>query len=254
MRSSDSNPQLTAAARRSLHELVRDYRRELALAVNDIAVDATGRQRPATVSDVLQAYARIRPAPGRQQLVDLFDRTFKIYLVFGLLAAGLGLAAWMLRFAGAAKDLYDKAPPLLIAGGILMASIALVWLLQRQITRTGAGAYSERGESIGAGQRRAVLILWQELELAIRNRVATLSGESVAAEPISALVATLERDAAISLSDAVQLKQFLALRNSLAHRLRDDPIAPSELRQAVENGDRLLAKLGSAESTSRTSF
>lgn len=243
MEEADLEKKLTPAARDALQELVEDYRRELLFAAADSAVEATGELREIAVSDVLRAHGLVRNLPDESRRRDRVEKLLSAYVYVGMLAAMAGTSVFMFQQITATVDPARQIPFLLSISGVFLAGMAylLLRLRQNRLLVTPRGLAMQPVSS-SPGAPRPILLLWQELELALRNRVARSLGESVARQPISVLIAKLHEEHLLTEDDEKRLRQLLEARNAVVHGRRFD-LSAKEVDASVAAAHEILQKL-----------
>jgi hypothetical protein len=229
---------LTPAAKLALEELVDDYRGQLLLGAADSA-SRLGDLREVAVQDIMAGLNR--------QQSHLFGpiRSFKesilrAYFIIGIFLAVGGLLAYAGRAILSGRKLDEQLPLIMALVGVSLSALSYALLAARKIRRVALLRRST-GESAPADPG-ALLLLWRDIELALRAAAAVRFGESAAAEPIFRLlehVGTLLSD-----EERQRLRRVLSLRNSIAHG-RSEEMGEEQLATAQREAEQLLGRLRS---------
>jgi len=240
MSTDDLETKLTPAGRRTLDEIVDDYKNEILQAAGTSASRPTGEVREISVHDILQGSRRIR-SPLSMIRNSLIDRLAIIYAFLGL--GGL-VVGWILYFAETheVNFLTKQQLPILISIGssaLAAASVVLAYLARTSL-------FKAEGENIADRDDRDELLsaymgLWREVELSIRNLASARLGETVAQEPISYLIEKLGDTDMLSKDDAKILQSLLRLRNQLAHG--SEPANVPRLSRSIQDARLVLRKI-----------
>lgn len=229
---------LTPAARQLLDEVVEDFKNGLLTRAEAAAAGATGDLREISVHDVLSALPT-RKRFGRRSAAE---RLLVAYSVTGVLLAAGGLAFWTLQNVIRAADIRAQIPLLVSISGALLSLLSFTLLRLRTLRDHGVEGDSE-SEGVSAAEMRLVR-LWQSLELQMRKTVAEYFGESGSSGPISSLIERLVSVGVLSKDDSVTLRKLIDLRNGILHR--GEKVSLKVLRQAIDDGERLIERLSTA--------
>ena len=230
---------LTPAALQVLTEVGEDYRKQILLAAAQSASQTTGELREISVHDVLWALGKVS-APPERQIRNPVDRALYLYAAIGLLLGILGSGFYYLRPYSIEAAL--RSPQLLLsAAGFMMAALSYLLLRARDLgflrSMAGVGrATPANPELVGIYISR-----WQQIELSIRSIASSRLGESLANEPLSALIARLRADQLLTADDGMRLRRLLDTRNKLVHGRTGDRTA--EIRASLREAERILEKL-----------
>lgn len=239
MSDADLHEKLTPAARQALDELVEDYKSEILRRAGESAAGLTGEVREVSVHDIFRGVAEFQRR-GVARPRTLVERVLTMYTITGLVLGAVGLLYYVSQglLVGPPRT---QLPLLFAFAGFTIAamSFAVVWLRQtrerREFTRRllGPTYHSDAGSEF--------ISRWRELELSLRNVVATDLGESVASGPLSVLIGSLVERGRISKEDSVRITELLEIRNRLVHlgELADR----EELRKAMGFLEKVLHRL-----------
>jgi hypothetical protein len=234
---------LTPAAKQALDELADDYRSQLLIGAADSA-SRLGDLREVAVHDIMSAVSR-----QRSRLFGVVgstvERALRTYAVLGVLTGIAGLAAFAGREIVSGRRL-DEQLPLLVALSGFVASATSYFLLSIWKNRSMALLLRRPVGEFGPADAGSFLLLWRDIELALRGAAAARLGESTASAPISRLVDQLSAERLLSAEDQMRLRRLLTLRNSVAHG--QATVEDAELATARREAERLLGHLRSLES------
>jgi hypothetical protein len=238
---------LTPAARQALEELVDDYKSQLLIGAADSA-SRLGDLREVAVHDIMAALNR-----QRTRLFGVFgsmlERALRTYAVLGLLTGIVGLGI----FAG--KEIlsgrrFEEQVPLLVALIGFMVSVASYFLLSTGKNRSMALLLRSPIGEFDPIDHGSFLLLWRDIELALRAAASVRLGESVANAPISRLVDQLSAERLLSTDDQILLRRVLVLRNSIAHGQRS--VDEADIATARRDAERVLGHLRSLDDPPRS--
>lgn len=238
---------LTNAARDALKELVEDYRNQVLLSAAENASRLTGEVREISVHDLLRGVrsASVERGPREPRLLD---RLLSMYALLGLLIGLVGFGWFAVRDLFIALDPQRQLPLLIGFAGLSLAAISFVLLRLRQV-RGPTWPSSYREASFTGASSPALIGLfiaqWQQIELALRSIVGSRLGESVANEPLSALVSRLRDEHTLDDDDVTRLRRLLETRNALVHKGLS--VTESDMQASLREAERLLAKLRSQQ-------
>lgn len=247
MNNSNFEQKLTNAAREALKELIEDYRNQVLLSAAENASRLTGEVREISVHDLLRGVRSTGGEPGLRG-PRVLDRLLNLYALFGLVIGLAGLGWFAVQDLFVALDPQRQIPLLIGFAGLGLAAIAFVGLRLRQV-RGPVSLFGAHEVSLSAASSPALTGLfiarWQEIELALRSIVGSRLGESVANEPLSALVSRLRDERTLDEDDVIRLRRLLETRNEVVHKglAATEPNLQASLREA----ERLLAKLRSQQ-------
>jgi hypothetical protein len=236
---SDLETKLTPAAKQALGELVDDYRDQLLLGAEDSA-SRLGDLREIAVHDIMASLNRQQSRLfGRSR--SSVERILRVYLFFGVLVGGTGLGGFVVKELIAGRGFQERLTLMMTFAGLFLSTMAYLMLHLRR----NRGNVLRRSESgFEPGDYGSYLALWRDIELALRHVVSVRLGESAANAPISRLLQSLEVERILSSDEQVRLRQFLQLRNSIAHG-QHRAVGETDIALAARDAGRLLDRLRS---------
>ena len=238
---------LTDAAREALKELIEDYRNQVLLSAAENASRLTGEVREISVHDLLRGVRSAGAEPGSRES-GVFDRLLNVYALVGIVTGMAGLGWFAVRDLSVGLDPQRQIPLLIGFAGLGIAALSFVMLRLRQV-RGLVWPFSMHEMSLSTASSSALtgqfIARWQQIELALRSIVGSQLGESVANEPLSALVSRLRNESTLGEDDVIRLRRLLETRNAVVHKGLAAP--ESDLQASLREAERLLAKLRSQQ-------
>jgi hypothetical protein len=244
----DYEDKLTDAAREALKELVQDYRNQVLLAAAESASHLTGEVREISVQDLMRGVRSTAVERGVGE-PRIFDRLLFVYVVFGVLMALVGFGWFAIRDFFLGLDPQRQIPLLVALAGLALSIFGLFTLRLRQLRGPIWGIWGSPGregfmtETSSAAHVGLFIAQWQQIELALRTLVGSELGESVAKEPLSALISRLRNEQALDEGDITRLRRLLETRNALVHK--GLPLSETNMQVSLRDAQRVLAKLRS---------
>lgn len=232
---------LTPAAKQALDELVADYRDQLLLGAADSA-SRLGELREISVHDIMAGLNRQQDRVfGRTG--TRIERILRLYVVGGFLLGVIGLVAFTAREILIGRGFQEQLFLVAALGGLLLSAMSYFLLWSRKSRGTASLLRSKLSE-FGPGDYGSYLVLWRDIELALRRAAAVRLGESAANAPLSGLLDILGREQVLSSDDQLRLRRLLNLRNSIAHG-RPGTEDEDEIANAARDAERLLSRIRS---------
>jgi hypothetical protein len=171
------------------------------------------------------------------------DRILNSYLSIGLIAAVGGSVYFAVQNSRILSSSSDTFALGIALGGLLISSGSLVALRMRRgaLFQLALKRIDEGDRSDGVS---SFLRVWTEIEVALRNLVASRLGESTAGVSPSRLFTRIEAIDELSEADVSLLHRLLSLRNSIVHGIPGESVR-AEARRAIGEAEELLDRLGS---------
>lgn len=246
MRTPEIEQKLTAAARQALEDLVDDYRNRILVSARESASTQTGEMPEISVHDILTAVQRgeiKRASSGR------FEIILRLYAILGITMGFVGTLIFLYNNFLFNVDIRRSLPLVLGILGFAIAIASFSYLSLRR-SRVAIRFDSPNDDDFRKADSSMLFIKrWQDIELAIRNLVATRTGESTATEPISLLIKQLVGTQELSPVDEAHLMSILSLRNKIIHE--GYQISGEEFEAAIKGADRILGQIHSKRSTNK---
>jgi uncharacterized protein YutE (UPF0331/DUF86 family) len=233
---------LTPAAKQALDELLSEYRRRVLVGAAGSASRLTGDVREISVQDIVTGWTNDQRQPLRR--ARTVDWILRSYTLGGIVIAVGSISFFVYQNVLNSHVIRSLDPDsrLALIVGFSGAALAVLSYTVQQARRTRAALSVARMDTPQyPGTIQAFLNVWQQLELAIRSKVAQTSGESTANRPLSLLMRELQADGVISVNDAAKLREILDIRNRLVHAGRE--VGSDEVAEATKEARRLFEKL-----------
>ncbi|OGP57860.1 MAG: hypothetical protein A2162_02260 [Deltaproteobacteria bacterium RBG_13_52_11b] len=122
--------------------------------------------------------------------------------------------------------------------GILMGVLSTLLLR----TRRSAWRTPPRKDSAAHDYAGAFLVIWNEIEVTLRNIASRSLGESAALAPLSKIVEVLTHKQVLATSDQKRLLWLLEVRNEIVHG-RKDHVSNSQILSVLREAEFQLKRL-----------
>jgi hypothetical protein len=235
---------LTPAARDALDELVDEYRLQILVAAEQSASDYFANEvKEISVSNIFNSVNKSKPVPQPKSIVD---RLVDIYQIVGMLITFFGIT-YVIAFwdKTSSRDIMSNLGVLSILVGFSLNLVAYAYTKSESLRklffkRTTTTKYASEDLSL------AYIKIWRDLELALRDSVASEMGESNAKLTLSQLIEKLKVKNQLTNRDVLQLKQLVSMRNHLVHETKK--VDAAEIYNALAVANKMLQKLKNIKS------
>lgn len=228
---------LTPAAREALDELVQDIRHQILADAELHAARVSGKVREISVRDLFDA-SQVRRSGTRLSFVE---RLVSMYAATGAI---MGLGSLLYAYASlAVGGMVSRVILLAGVAGILLSALSSTWLLRSRLRGFDIHPIDRLRPTPLESSDMSLLFVkrWQEIELAIRDLVASKLGESIAVEPLSILIERLRKAHILSAKDESKFRALLGLRNRILHQ--GEELDRTRYDLAMKDAESLILKI-----------